>query len=43
MENFEEFKLEQFRFSRDEIDRLLVWGFERGASAFQFLPNKVRS
>lgn len=36
-----EFKLEAFRYSKEEIDRLLVWGHEAGASDFQFLPNEA--
>lgn len=36
-----EFKLETFRYSKDEVDRLLVWGHEVGASDFQFLPNEA--
>lgn len=36
----EDFKLNAFRYSKDEIDRLLVWGYEKGASDFQFLPNE---
>jgi defect-in-organelle-trafficking protein DotB len=35
------FTLEAFRYSKEEVDRLLVWGHEAGASDFQFLPNEA--
>ncbi len=35
------FKMESFRYSTEEIDKLLVWGHGVGASDFQFVPNEA--
>lgn len=36
-----DFTLQTSLYSKDEIDRMLVWGANKGASDFQFVPNEA--